>query len=771
MQKKIKIAYIIDELNIGGTEKQLVSTIELLDKNQFEVLLICLRPSQYFFEIDLQCKKILLDVSSLISINGALTFFSLVSCLRKHEVDIVQTYFFDANVFGILAAKFSGVKRIISCRRDMGFWYTPKLLFVLRRLNKLTDRFLVNSNAIKENITKHELIPAYKIDVIHNGIDLKPFQNKYDSEMIKNKLGINHCESVVGIVANLNRKVKRVDLFIHAAKNVLRKNRDVSFIIVGDGHLRNILEECSIHLGIKDKIFFVGQKEDIRPYLSVFDVGVICSDSEGFSNSIIEYAASGVPIIATDTGGNRELLGKGDLGCLVPIGNSEKLADCILELLSDKSKLTKLSFNAKKTVNREYAWEVRIKEIEQYYCQILHGNEDSLPHCDVFMNSLNKKRLKILIPIRYPVGGIRTYLKYTHGSLDNNSFEFTFIAPSKVWLNRIRDDFSDHKVKIIFTKRDENSFSLFLAVFATLFKNKYDLIHSQGYTAGIISTVANWLFRLPHIITLHHIFGEEQFSNTFWHKYAFIKKYIIELILSRADVIQAVSNDARANLLDTFPGLNKSRAKICVIRNGIRIDLFTVSPSKIEKPFIRQKDTIVIGFLGRYMPEKGFVYLIETVDKLVNELGVCNIKVISVGGFGAFIREYQKEIQIKRLSCYFEFLDFFNNVALILKKVHLLTIPSLGEACGLLGMEALICGTPVIAFSCTGLREVLENTPAIMVPIRDSTAMAREIVKVINDYQNVKYQFDAFVPEAKRRFDVRAAAYSLERVFKGLIGR
>ncbi len=371
MQKKIKIAYIIDELNIGGTEKQLVSTIELIDKNQFEILLICLRPSRYFSEIDLQCEKIMLDVSSLISSNGALAFCSLLSCLRKREVDIVQTYFFDANVFGILAAKLGGVKRIISCRRDMGFWYTPKLVFVLRRLNKLADRFLVNSYAIKENITKHELIPAHKIDVIHNGIDLKPFQNKHDAAMIKNKLGINHGESVVGIVANLNRKVKRVDLFIHAAKNVLRENRDVSFIIVGDGHLRCVLESQAENSGLKDKIYFVGQKEDVKPYLSIFDIGVICSDSEGFSNSILEYMASAIPVIATDVGGNKEVIEDGVNGFLVPPGNYKAMADKICNILQDRKTYIQMSKNARSLINREYDWSIKIKEIQSYYTELI----------------------------------------------------------------------------------------------------------------------------------------------------------------------------------------------------------------------------------------------------------------------------------------------------------------------------------------------------------------------------------------------------------------
>jgi len=383
------------------------------------------------------------------------------------------------------------------------------------------------------------------------------------------------------------------------------------------------------------------------------------------------------------------------------------------------------------------------------------------------MKNLNKspKRLKVLIPIRYPVGGIRTYLKYTHGCLDKNSFEFTLIAPSEIWLTRTRDDFGGHDVKIICTKREDSSSSLLCTIFTTLLKNKYDLIHSQGYTAGMMSIVANLFFRLPHIITLHRTFGEGQLVNTFWHKYAFAKQRIIEFLLIRADVIQAVSNDAKENLLEYFPGLNKIPQKIKVIRNGICIEQFTWSTDEADKPFVKEKDQFTIGFFGRYMPEKGFNYLIETMDIIVHGLGIDNIKVISVGGFGAFIREYQNEIQIKGLTRYFVFLDFFENIAPILKEIHILAIPSLGEACGLIAMEGLVCGTPVVAFSCLGLREVLRGTPATMVPVRDTERMAHEIIRIVNNYHEVKSNCLDFMEEAKQRFDSKKTANQLQILF------
>ena len=112
---------------------------------------------------------------------------------------------------------------------------------------------------------------------------------------------------------------------------------------------------------------------------------------------------------------------------------------------------------------------------------------------------------------------------------------------------------------------------------------------------------------------------------------------------------------------------------------------------------------------------------------------------------------------------------FFENVTPVLKNIELLLIPSLGESCGLVPMEGLVCATPIIAFSCLGVREVLKNTPAIMVPVRDIKRTANEILKMMNDYGNIKRKFEDFEPEARKRFDSRITAKKLEELFYNLI--
>ena len=160
--KRIVIAYVIDFLAsqeglTGGTERQLIELLNHIDQSRFRPILFCLQKfvDTPYWDV-IRCEKHLLHVYSLASLKGIRAFFSFVRLLRQHSVDIVQTYFHDSTLFGILAAKLSGVRKAISCRRDLGFWYEDRLLNNLFLVNKLTDRILVNCMAVKDAVVLHE---------------------------------------------------------------------------------------------------------------------------------------------------------------------------------------------------------------------------------------------------------------------------------------------------------------------------------------------------------------------------------------------------------------------------------------------------------------------------------------------------------------------------------------------------------------------------------------------------------------------------------------
>lgn len=373
MKKITTIVYLIDSLlgqdgTIGGTERQLIETINHLDRKRFNPIAVCLREFHSSTVWDhLSCEKYVLDVRSLFSLKGIITLFAFSRFLRKKSIDIIQTFFFDATLFGIIAAKLANVKILISSRRDMGFWYTPLYVRILKILNFLSDYIIVNSEAVRENVIKKEGVQTGKIRVFYNGIkitgsrniQIDPIYDEY-AQKIKKKF-------VVGIVANFNREVKRVDLFIRAASEVLRHNNDFYFVIVGGGSLEESLRSLSAELNIEEEVIFVGKVTNTIPYIRRFDIGVICSDSEGLSNVIIEYMMSGVPVIATNVGGNPELVKEGKTGKLVPKGDHRKIAELINFFYNNPSLIKEYGSEGQRFVENEFFWDMVIKKMERFY--------------------------------------------------------------------------------------------------------------------------------------------------------------------------------------------------------------------------------------------------------------------------------------------------------------------------------------------------------------------------------------------------------------------
>ncbi|HQN20068.1 MAG TPA: glycosyltransferase, partial [Syntrophobacteraceae bacterium] len=182
---------------------------------------------------------------------------------------------------------------------------------------------------------------------------------------------IENNDRVIGMVANFNREVKRADLFIKTAAEVLKQHDDVKFLLIGGGELEHQLKNQISCLGLQGKVLLGGKKEPSAPYIKSFDIGVLTSDSEGFSNVLLEYMAAGIPVVATDVGGNTEIIRNQGLGQLVPKGDWADLAQSICMLLDDNAHCRELGENARGNVVEHYSWDKRIRDVESYYEELL----------------------------------------------------------------------------------------------------------------------------------------------------------------------------------------------------------------------------------------------------------------------------------------------------------------------------------------------------------------------------------------------------------------
>lgn len=384
---------------------------------------------------------------------------------------------------------------------------------------------------------------------------------------------------------------------------------------------------------------------------------------------------------------------------------------------------------------------------------------------------INNKK-KILLVIRWPVGGIRTYIRYVYRNFDFSKWELTILAPDLKEMKVLVDDLSLDYSSIRFipirgmpTDGSSGILNLIRHVIAENIRRKYDLVHSHGYIAGLSCAVPVLFFKIPHLMTSHDVLLKKQFKG---HA-GIVKRKIMKYLLSLIDVIHSVSYDARENLLLFFPNLKKSKNKCIVIPNGIEIKRFQDTPTRDLRAELKIKnDIFIIGFFGRFMAQKGFKYLIDAIeilDKRKNEL--TKKPFVVAFGSGAFENAEKRDVLKKGVQKRISFMPFTPNVAGVIKGVDAVVMPSLWEACGLVAMEALVCGTPLIASDCIGLREVLDGTPARIIPEADALSLANAIEKEMTD--SLKTNFYNFTGIAAKKYDVKKTSEGLERLYESLI--
>jgi glycosyltransferase involved in cell wall biosynthesis len=291
----------------------------------------------------------------------------------------------------------------------------------------------------------------------------------------------------------------------------------------------------------------------------------------------------------------------------------------------------------------------------------------------------------------------------------------------------------------------------------------YDILHSHGFTAGAIASVANLPFSRPHLLTSHDVFLPEHFPDS----YGRWKARALSWLIGRADIVQSVTHDAQANLLAYLPGLRR-HGGLAVLLNGVDPVPATVATSEDRKAWRANhaipQSAVVLGFIGRLMPQKGFEYLIDAIDRLKDQYGPDKL-IIAVAGDGGFIRERRAEIVSRGIESWFRFLGFQRDVQLVLEQVDSVVMPSLWEACGLVAMEALISGRPLIASRCEGLREVTAGSPAVSIAARDAAALAGAIRQMIEQHQQLAAATARYVPVALERFDAQRTADGLQELF------
>lgn len=376
-----KIVRVIGRLNVGGPAIQAINLSAKLDNSYSTTLVVgAVGENEGSFEwLAAEQEVALTRMPSLgreISpLKDTRTLVELVRLLRRLRPVIVHTHTAKAGFVGRMAAWLARVPVTVHTFHGhvfhSYFGSSKSRLFVAieRFLARRTTRIIAISERQKDELLQYGVGKPDQVDIVPLGFDLEPFSRSTGREAVRAQLGLPEDCPVVGIVARLTA-VKNIRFFLEVASAIRAGHPSVRFLVVGDGELREELNEEARGLGLAQVVHFTGWKKDVAPIYQAMDVVVLTSDNEGTPVSLIEAMASARPVVATDVGGVRDVVQSEATGFVVPKGDLSGFAGAVSFLLEDDELRTRLGARGREEALSRFGLDRLVSDIEALYGQL-----------------------------------------------------------------------------------------------------------------------------------------------------------------------------------------------------------------------------------------------------------------------------------------------------------------------------------------------------------------------------------------------------------------
>ncbi len=331
----MKALFLCQSLNVGGAEELILGASRALPEVGVEAEVVALtRRGPIADEIEAAGVPLHL-VAGQPGPRDPAAFVRLVRLLRREQPDVVHTFLIVAGIYGRLAAFAAGVPLVLAAEQNVYTRKPRRHALMERALATRTYRVVACCEVVGRYYQQQVGVARYKIEVVYNAVRFGRQPQATDSETARFALKLPPEALVLGTLGRLTeQKGQRILLQVVAA--LARDVPELVLFLAGAGPLREALEAETSRLGLADRVRFLGVRRDRATLYAAMDVFVLPSHWEGLSLALVEAMGAGRAVVATDVGGNPEVVSNGRTGLLVPSNDADALAGALRTLATDR---------------------------------------------------------------------------------------------------------------------------------------------------------------------------------------------------------------------------------------------------------------------------------------------------------------------------------------------------------------------------------------------------------------------------------------------------
>ena len=367
---KLKIVYIIGQLSIGGSEKYLLNLVSGLNKNKFDIEVICLSDKLQLGPriVEQGCKIHVINPKFPRKPITILRLRMLINSINPHIIHTIGRSWYYA-----IPASIGINSKVVISSQSIPPWKGWIYKFLDKLLLKRVPLCLANAKTVKKATWNDIGMQPDMCSVIYTGIDIDEFDTDLQKDIANAPPStITQIESkpTLVVVARLD-PIKSIHTLIHAQKKILKFYPNAQLWIVGTGPLEKELKQLTLNLNLTNHVHFWGKRDDIPAILAKSDIGVFSSISEGLPTTITEYMAAKLPVISTNVGGISEQIIDNVTGVFVPTNSPDNILNITCSLLSDNKKMKEMGLAGRQVIEQRFSESKMISEHERTYFSLI----------------------------------------------------------------------------------------------------------------------------------------------------------------------------------------------------------------------------------------------------------------------------------------------------------------------------------------------------------------------------------------------------------------